>query len=314
MNEKDIIHYFISKQQNDSVAEGIGDDCAVLNVTPGHQLVTSTDCMVEGRHFLTHTPAFYVGFKLMASSISDIASMCAQPKWATLNLTLTESNPIWLNEFADGLLSCARQNNVLLVGGDTTTGKQLNMSVQVTGEVPQDQAVLRAGAKAEDIIYVTGKIGCASRALQYLLQNNNQDSLLSDNQMHALYMPPSRVKLAIELRHCMHACIDISDGLLHELEILCEKSQLGAELHLEAIPIDDNIEIISAITSGDDYELLFTSDEKYKDDIRRIANNYDCLITPIGVMTNSNVIELTYHNEVVSYPERSGYDHFTHTE
>ena len=92
MNEKDVIQNFISKQQHNSVAYGIGDDCAVVNPSPGHQLVVTTDSMVEGIHFVKQSPAYEIGYKLMATNISDIASMCALPKWATLNLTIKTYN------------------------------------------------------------------------------------------------------------------------------------------------------------------------------------------------------------------------------
>ena len=105
MNEKDVIQHFISQQQFSSVAQGIGDDCAVLNISPNHQLVTTTDTMVEGRHFVKQSPPFELGYKLVASSLSDIASMGANPKWATLSITLTEFNSIWLSQFSQGLWS-----------------------------------------------------------------------------------------------------------------------------------------------------------------------------------------------------------------
>ncbi len=311
MKEKDIIQHFITQHQHASVAYGIGDDCAILNVTPGYQLVTTTDTMVEGRHFVEQSPAYEIGYKLIATNLSDIASMGAKPRWATLNITLTEYNHGWLSEFARGLLDCAQQNQVALVGGDTTLGKQLNMSVQITGEIPAGDASLRQNAHVGDIIYVTGIIGRAAHALKRLKQHNYQHSTLSHEQISALYRPPSRIKLAIALREFVHACIDISDGLLHELEILCEQSQMGAEVQLEKIPSKKGLEIISAITAGDDYELLFTASHEHAEDISRIASEYDSLITPIGNIIDSTKIELFMNKQIVPYPETSGYDHFS---
>jgi len=113
------------------------------------------------------------------------------------------------------------------------------------------------------------------------------------------------------LRDFIHACIDVSDGLLHELEILCEQSQLGAELHLEKIPFEKGMEIIPAITAGDDYELLFTASQEHTDEVSRIASQYNCLITPIGKITNGTKIVLHMNKQIVPYPETSGYDHFS---
>jgi len=312
LKEKDIIQHFITQHQHASVAYGIGDDCAILNVTPGHQLVTTTDTMVEGRHFVKQAPGYAIGYKLMATSLSDIASMGAKPKWATLNITLTEYNHHWLSEFAQGLLECAQKNQVALVGGDTTLGKQLNMSVQITGEIPSGHANLRHDARADDIIYVSGVIGRAAYALKQLKQHDYQHSALNHGQISALYKPPSRVELALALRDFIHACIDVSDGLLHELEILCEQSQLGAELHLEKIPFEKGMEIIPAITAGDDYELLFTASQEHTDEISRIASQYNCLITPIGKIANGTKIVLHMNKQIVPYPETSGYDHFSY--
>lgn len=309
MNEKDIINLFISSQYGDSVAIGIGDDCAVLNTTPGYQIVATTDNMIEGRHFLKQSPAYYVGYKLLATNISDIASMCAIPKWATLNLTLRENNLTWLKEFSHGLLTCAKKNNIELVGGNTTFGNELNLSLQLIGEVPKNHATLRSQAVVNDIIFVTGRIGCAAQALKQLHSKHIQHTSLNETQISALYTPPSRVNLAIELRELIHASIDISDGLLHELEMICDYNNLGAELKLEVIPIDQDIDIIDAITSGDDYELLFTANENCMLEIQSIALKYDCLVTAIGRITRANKINLRLNGEPITYPEKSGYDH-----
>ena len=310
MNEKDVIQHFISQQQFSSVAQGIGDDCAVLNISPNHQLVTTIDTMVEGRHFVKQSPPFELGYKLVASSLSDIASMGANPKWATLSITLTEFNSLWLSKFAKGLLECAHKHNVALVGGDTTLGKQLTMSLQVMGEVPIAKANMRNKAQAGDIIFVSGVIGCAAHALKYLQDNDYQHSVLSQKQISALYIPPSRIDMAIELRDLIHSCIDISDGLLHELEILCQQSHVGAELNLEKILIEQDTDTLYAITAGDDYELLFTAQPQSQQNIAQIASKYQCPLTAIGIITDSHQIELLKDNEHISYPDTSGFDHF----
>jgi len=310
LNEKDVIQNFISKQQHNSVAYGIGDDCAVVNPSPGHQLVVTTDSMVEGIHFVKQSPAYEIGYKLMATNISDIASMCALPKWATLNLTIKTYNKKWLKNFSNGLLDCANQHNIALVGGDTTLGDHLVMSLQLIGEIPIGDARLRENAVIGDAVFMTGKVGYASQALKHLIDNNYQHSSLTTSQISALYKPPSRVSIAIALRHLIHACVDISDGLLHELEIICERSATGAKLMLERIPIPQDAEILQVITAGDDYELLFTADAKHEQEISQIANAVGCEITLIGHIIGDNSVMLTLNDQRVDYPEISGYDHF----
>lgn len=311
MNEQDIIQHFISQQKNNSVICGIGDDCAILNPSSDCQLVTTTDTLVEGRHFVKSAPAYEVGFKLMATNLSDIASMCATPKWATLNLTLTEYNQTWVSDFASGLLDCANEHDVSLVGGDTTLGEQLMLSVQLIGEVPVNAATLRSNAKIGDVIYVTGEIGSAAHALKVLSEKNYQHELLDEEQITALYRPASRVNLALELRPYIHACIDISDGLLHELEIICAKSGRGAEINMENIPIVREVELLNAVTFGDDYELLFTVDPLHSESIIQAASRFNCQITAIGHIINSDSVKLKLHGQTYKYPEVSGYDHFT---
>lgn len=311
MNEKDIIRYFINEYQDDSVDFGIGDDAAVLNTTPGHQLVMTTDTMVEGQHFVRQAPAYAIACKLMASNLSDIAAMGAIPKWATLNMTLTKLDHSWLDGFSKGLFDCAKKNNVVLVGGDTTLGEQLNISLQLSGEVPEGCALPRNRASVGDLIFVTGQIGDAAAALECLKRHNYDHSVLSQRQKEALYMPASRVQVAIALRDIIHACIDISDGLLHELEIICQQSHAGAVLNLQDIPAADDIDLMKAITAGDDYELLFTADSSKTDNIFAIAEQHQCEVRIIGSMTDSHKIKLYKNSQPVDYPGCSGYDHFT---
>ena len=310
MNEKDIIEYFISQQQCDSVAYGIGDDCAILNPTPGCQLVTTTDTMIEGRHFVKQAPAYAVGYKLMAVNLSDIAAMGAIPKWATLNLSLRQFDQAWIKDFSNGLLECANKHNVTIVGGDTTRGDQLILSLQLLGEIPLGSATLRNQAQINDVIYVTGTIGCAAAALRILEENKFLHSALNQTQTSALYMPPSRVELAQALREYIRASIDISDGLLHELEIICHQSHVGAILMLENIPVSKDMDVMQSITAGDDYELLFTADVQYVETIAELASSHHCAITAIGNIVNSQGIKLTMNQQEVTYPNISGYDHF----
>ncbi len=310
MKEQDIIRYFCSQHQQTSIAHGIGDDGAVINTLPEHQLVVTTDTMVEGHHFVTQSPAFLVGFKLMACNISDIAAMCAIPKWATLNITLADFNAEWINEFAAGLKECAQQHDIVLVGGDTTRGTQLVVSLQLIGEVPTGKATLRNQAQLGDAIYVTGEIGQAAEALKCLQRHDYQHSMLNQEQMKALYQPESRLQLALDLRQYINASIDISDGLLHELELICENSFVGAVLNLDDIPIEEHLDVMTAITSGDDYELLFTANSNNADAIFQLGEKHDCHISMIGNIRTGNKIEMLKGSQVIPYPNCSGFDHF----
>ena len=315
MNEKQLIEcYFKDICIDKSVQVGIGDDAAIVNSTSNHQLVVSTDSMVIDRHFLSTSDPYHIGYKLMAVNISDMAAMGAVPKWVTLNLTLPVIDEMWLKEFAKGFGTCAKQSQVALIGGDLTGGKELNISAQILGEVPVDKALLRSGADINDQVYVTGKIGTAGYALAALNKHKGDHSQLSALQMKALYQPESRTALSLQLREFANAAIDVSDGLLHDLELLCDASQVDAQLHIDQVPVDDDVEILDAITSGDDYELIFTVPEMFIDDIDKLAHTFACPLTPIGkIIPGKGHVKLYCGEEEIPAPNDTGFDHFMQT-
>jgi thiamine-monophosphate kinase len=162
-----IRRYFTRPAQRADVIEGVGDDAAVLAVPPGEELVAAVDTLVEGRHFLANAPAASVGHRALAVNLSDLAAMAAKPAWATLALTLPRADTTWLGEFSGGFFRLANMYNVALVGGDTTVGP-LTISVQILGTVPRGSALLRSGAKAGDVLAVTGTLGDAAAGLEVL--------------------------------------------------------------------------------------------------------------------------------------------------
>jgi len=311
LNEKRIIEqYFHRHFDAPSIIKGNGDDAAVIQARSDHQLVISTDTMVEGRHFVSQTPAHAIAYKLMAVNVSDIAAMGATPRWSTLNLTLPEYDSNWCEQFSQGLFECAQQYQTMLVGGDLTRGECLTVSLQIIGEVPNNQALYRNTAQVGDNLYVSGCIGAAGAALTHLAAHGYDHSQLSENEMRSLYYPQARVSLGIALRDIAHACIDISDGLLHELEIICDQSQVGADLNLDNIVCTSQLPKIDAITQGDDYELLFTASPDQHSTIMDLASRLECQIHYIGQMTDSAEVIITHQGSVLPTPTQSGYDHF----
>jgi thiamine-monophosphate kinase len=314
LNEKDLIQKYFTKDLNDSsVITGIGDDAAIVRPKSGNELVITTDTMVEGKHFYNTAPAYGVGYKLMASNLSDIAAMGATPRWATLNLTLNTLDQSWLEKFSSGLLDCAQAHNVVLIGGDTTSGDCINVSIQLIGEVPINKGMLRSHARVNDNIFVTGVIGNAASALHYLRQSNFNHKVLSSAQNNALYKPPSRIEFAIELRDIANAAIDVSDGFLNELEIICAASNVGAKLQIEDVPYNHDIDIEHAITGGEDYELIFTVPDQLIEQAILLSNKHHCSIANIGKITSTKIVEIYQGNNRMLYPEYSGYDHFQDT-
>jgi thiamine-monophosphate kinase len=264
LSEFGLIERFFCQQsvKNTSTRLGIGDDCALLALPPGFELAITTDTMVENVHFFAGTDPEQLGHKLLAVNLSDLASMGAKPVSIMLALTLPKADEDWLGAFAKGFLNLAKCYNVDLIGGDTTSGP-LALTVQALGLVPQGQALMRSSAKPGDFIYVTGPLGDAGLGLKIKqgYRCNNPD-----NALKRFNCPTPQVETGQALISIAHACIDVSDGLAADLGHILQKSQVGACLDWEALPISAAVQGYIAdtgdwhlpLTAGDDYELCFT--------------------------------------------------------
>ena len=218
MNEFKPIDRFFARENNpDSVKVGIGDDGAVLATNNGRDLVVVTDTMVEGVHFVCGQPASALGHKILSVNLSDVAAMGAEPDWVTLNLVLPEVNSNWLEEFSQGFFELADRYSVVLVGGDTTHGP-LSVTATVGGWVPHGEALCRSKAKVGDHLYVSGALGHAALGLSLLSEKrisiNNQHNCF----LRRLLWPEPRISLGSLLRPLASAAIDISDGLIADVE------------------------------------------------------------------------------------------------
>ena len=258
---------------------GIGDDCALIALPAGQQLALTADTMVENVHFFADVDPFLLGHKLLAVNLSDLAAMGAEPFAVTLAMTLPRADESWLQAFAAGFMQLARQHQVDLIGGDTTSGP-LTLTVQAMGVVPQGKALLRSAAQAGDSIYVTGPLGDAGLGLKIKQGLACTDPELPLRRFH---QPQPRVAEGLALRGIAHACIDISDGLAADLGHILEQSRVGACLDWEQLPLSAQVkEYISQtgdwrlpLTAGDDYELCFTvpaeSDQPLPEGCRRVG-------------------------------------------
>ncbi|WP_415878169.1 thiamine-phosphate kinase [Methylomonas sp. TEB] len=241
---------------------GIGDDCALLNLPAGHQLAVTADTMVENVHFFADADPELLGHKLLAVNLSDLAAMGAEPFAVTLALTLPKVDESWLEAFSRGFINLARQHNVDLIGGDTTSGP-LTLTVQAMGAVPQGRALLRSGAQVGDLVYVTGQLGNAGLGLKI-----KQGYVCADPELalRCFNQPQPRVSEGLALRGIANACIDISDGLAADLGHILQQSGVGACLQWDNLPLSASVaEFINhsgdwrmPLIAGDDYELCFT--------------------------------------------------------
>lgn len=290
MAEFDIIaKYFTRPGQADL---GVGDDAALITVRPGYQLAISADMSVSGTHFFADADPFYIGWKSMAVNISDMAAMGAEPKWATLSIALPEMNEEWLSKFSQGLFACADTYGVSLIGGDTTRGP-LNIAINLLGEVQIGKALRRDRAKAGDDIWVSGVPGKASLWLQNRLGKLDLHTEDVANLASAMHQPQPRVALGLALKGIAHAALDISDGLLADLNHILKASSKGAQLDWTLLPtpvlIRSHVPLSdmqqAVLAGGDDYELCFTASRQRRDAVIALASALDIPLTRIGAIT-----------------------------
>jgi thiamine-monophosphate kinase len=279
-------------RESERIALGVGDDCALVRPTPGMQLAVSTDMLVEGRHFLSSVPPQRLGHKALAVNLSDLAACGAAPLAFTLALSLPRVDPAFLDGFAHGLLALADAHGIELIGGDTTAGP-LNICITVFGEVPPDQALLRSGARAGDDLWVShpdgGGLGDARLALEAFRGHVSLDADAFEAVRARMELPTPRNALGLALRGVATSAIDLSDGLLGDLQHVLARSSVGATLDADALPLSAVL-AAQAVTlrrectlaGGDDYELLFSAAPARVAAVQAAAAQAGCAIARIG--------------------------------
>ena len=293
-----------------SVVTGIGDDCAVLRVPPGHELLVTTDLTIEKVHFRRdwQRPEL-VGRRCLTRGLSDIAAMGGELLAVFLSLAVASDVPQkWVDRFLKGLLDLAEEFKVPLAGGDTAQAAVgIQADIVVVGSVPKGKAVLRSGAKAGDRIYVTGELGGAAAALARLAESKPVGA-----EYFRHFRPLARVAVGQRLRQrgVASAMIDLSDGLSTDLEHICQESHVGAEIEAEAIPRAQvglgkkRVALELALHGGDDYELLFTSAAAVPSEVAGVR------VTRIGRTTRSAGMRLIGADGKAQPLKAGGWEHF----
>lgn len=298
------------------VALGIGDDAALLRPPPGTELVACVDTLVAGVHFPQGSDPFDIGWRAAATNLSDLAAMAADPRWATLALTLPAVDPEWLSGFAAGLAAAFEPWGVSLVGGDTTRGP-LTVSVQLMGTVPAGQALRRGGARPGELVYVSGTLGDAAAGLALLEEPAPACGPVAFLQ-HRFRRPEARVALGLALRGLASSAIDISDGLLADAGHIAAASGVQLCLRASALPrssgllacFDPATTLRAAATGGDDYELCFTLPRAAAGELEALAQSLDCALSCIGVVrVGSGAVLLDEAGATLGF-DRTGYQHF----
>lgn len=300
------------------VALGIGDDCALLIPPVDQQLVVTMDTLVADVHFFAAADPEGLGHKALAVNLSDLAAMGAVPAWATLALTLPRADEDWLDRFCRGLFALADRYGVQLVGGDTTHGPTTVITLQAHGFIPPGLALRRDGAIPGDGIYITGTPGDAGLALAAAFGKVTVAPEYRDDVRQRLERPEPRITQGLTLRGVASAAIDVSDGLAQDLGHILERSRVGARLEVDRLPLspaltaslDRDAAIVTALASGDDYELCFTVPPERAAQLEAAAAGWECRCTGIGVIAAEPGLRLIRADGSPFHLERLGYDHF----
>lgn len=295
-----------TRLKNDTTVKGIGDDAAILDYG-NKQIVVSTDLLTEGIHFnLMYVPLRHLGYKAVIVNLSDICAMNAVPKQIVVSVAVSGKFSVEaMEELYSGIHQACEKYGVDLIGGDTTSSLTgLTISITVLGEVEKGNAVMRSGAKPNDLLCVTGDLGGAYMGLQ-LLERENEVYKVNPNMQPQLVgydyilqrqlKPEARIDIVSAFKKLgikPTSMIDISDGLSSEIHHLCKNSNVGCSLHEEKIVLDFQTKkmaeelninpLVAALNGGEDYELLFTVPLS---DYDKIKNDPD--FTIIGHITEA---------------------------
>jgi len=310
--------------QAPGVSLGIGDDTASFKARPGHEILVTCDCVVEGRHFLSHhISAINLGRRSMMLNISDIGAMGGHPLYALISLGLKNETLIKdIEDMYRGFLSELNPFGASIIGGNLTkSGDGIFIDITLIGEVEEGRAVRRSGARPGDAILVTGYPGHSAAGLQLLLQSLAAE----DHPLVRAYNNPShraREGRAVALTGCATAMIDTSDGFLGDLGHICEESKVGALLSEEKFPISNELreaaKLLKKEPSGfflgdsDDYQLIVTCWPKDVERIRSaIALTYTGPVTEVGQLTRPDKgIRVMLADGSEKALSAKGWDHF----
>ena len=331
MSEFDLINQYFksaSVKRNDVVL-GIGDDCALLSPPANKLLAVSTDTLISGVHFPENTLPADIGYKALAVNLSDLAAMGAEPAWVSLAISLPETDHHWLEQFMRGFSELAQAQNIALIGGDTTRGK-LSITVSVTGFINASAALKRSLAKPGDQIFVSGTLGDARAGLEILLNENSANNALDTKDLDYLVGRLNRPQARVETGQLLAAfttesaeqnsiaAIDLSDGLLADLNHICKASGVGARLQLDSLPLsnalisyyDKQPDWQKILNAGDDYELCFTCAQEHVDQLLEKVSAKDVLLTHIGVINETDEIVCYQKDQLNEDIKQAGYNHF----
>ncbi len=278
MKELEFVKYLTHKfRAGPGVVRGIGDDCAVLKYTKDRYMLLTCDMIIEGTHFTKKTIPYQIGWKAMAVNISDIASMGGIPKYALVSAGISRNKDMkFLKEIVRGMDAISRKFGVNIIGGDTNASGKTVVNVTLLGEVEKKCLITRNGAKAGDLIFVTGALGEGA-------------------VKHLKFFPRLKEARILVKNFKINSMIDLSDGLAMDLNRVARASNVGARVYESLLPLPASLRgrpgrRAEAIFVGEDFELLFTASIKESKKImKRMGEKNDLPVTLIGEVADKRL-------------------------
>jgi thiamine-monophosphate kinase len=309
--------------REDGVVKAIGDDCAVFRTSGNLVSLFTTDMLVENIHFLRDAiPPLLLGRKAMAVNISDIGAMGGTPKEAVISIAVPDSIDVeYLDAMYDGMKEMAREFEVNLLGGNTTSEPDhLIINIALIGEAAEDEILYRSAANVGDIVFLTGPVGSSAAGLDILLNKRSSEGWEDLIEAHFDPYPHIKAGRIIAGLKIAHSLIDISDGVASDLGHICDESGVGAIIEEENIPItqtfkryiekyDLDFERL-ALHVGEDYVLLGTAPQEAVEILTQALESRNCRFFVIGKITDEPGIKLVCRDRNVRQIRPSGYDHF----
>jgi thiamine-monophosphate kinase len=306
------------------VVKGIGDDCAVLEKDENTVLLVSTELFIEDIHFLRKkTPPYELGIKVVNASLSDIAAMGGDALFLFSCISVSPDTKLdYMKDLYKGIKDACSRYKVDIVGGDTSRSlHRMAINVTVIGEMEKSRVVYRKGARPGDAIYVTGFLGDSAAGLRILKEELSVPEHAKRYLEKAHNMPEPDLKAGrLAAEHMLaSAMIDISDGLVADLNHICEQSGTGAVLYLESLPISKELLSVQrylpvscqelALYGGEDYKLIVVVKAEKVDEFESLFKKHGLPCYRIGEITEEKGIKLVSHGRS-SLLEVRGYVHF----
>lgn len=296
----------------DNGFEGIGDDCAIYPLEGGDALLFTSDTLIENIHFLRDaaTPE-EIGAKSLMVNLSDVAAMGAQPVATLLAISLPANiSEEWVKRFIEGYRQVSVQYGVPLIGGDTTSSTEgIVINITAIGRTQQSHIKRRSAAHVGDTIFVGGVLGGSAAGLRNILEGSTDTEAT-----HLHHNPQAQIAEGVWLgKHsCVHAMMDLSDGLASDLRHILKASKVGAVINIEKIPIHKDATIEDAVCGGEDYKLLFTVDEKSTEEFcTQFLERFGYTPYAVGRIIESESYDIEWREgEKVFYPDWQGFSHF----